>query len=214
MIPVGDNDQGLFTPVTTAIIVLNVIMWILELRSGESFLMKWVFIPSRFRADPVGQFKTVISSMFMHASVLHLAGNMIFLWVFGNNIEAAFGSVQFALFYLACGIIATFAQMLVGGGGNVPSLGASGAIAGVLGAYLILFPNHVIRLLIVTRVFPISAYILIGFWIGLQLLNEFLASQDNRQRGGGVAYMAHIGGFVAGLILTMVITGRGWNLPV
>ena len=214
MIPVGDNDQGLITPVTTAIIVLNVIMWIMELRSGESFLIKWIFIPSRFLANPGSQWVTIISSMFMHASLLHLAGNMIFLWVFGNTVENAFGPVEFALFYLACGVLATLAQLLIGRGGNVPSLGASGAIAGVMGAYLIMFPTYTIRLLVVTRVFPISALVLIGAWIMLQLLNEFLASQSGRQRGGGVAYMAHIGGFVAGLLLTMLITGRGWNLPI
>ena len=211
MIPVGDNDQGLFTPVTTAIIVLNVIMWIMELRGGESFLMKWVFIPSRFRADPIGQFKTIISSMFMHASVIHLAGNMIFLWVFGNNIEAAFGSVQFALFYLACGIIATFAQMAVSPGSGVPNLGASGAIAGVLGSYLVMFPSQQVKVLVGSRVVQVSAYVMLVGWIILQLVGEFASITD--AASGGVAYMAHIGGFLAGVILTMILSGRRLALP-
>jgi membrane associated rhomboid family serine protease len=147
--------------------------------------------------------------MFMHAGWLHLGGNMLYLWIFGDNIEDRFGPVKFLVFYLACGIAATFAQYYVSPGSRIPNVGASGAIAGVLGAYLLLFPHARVRVLVYNQIVAMPAIFVLGFWIVLQIFAGagalFTTSQS--EDVGGVAYMAHVGGFVAGLALTFLLTG-------
>jgi membrane associated rhomboid family serine protease len=144
--------------------------------------------------------------MFMHAGWVHLGGNMLYLWIFGDNVEDRFGSVKFLIFYLLCGLAATFAQLAFSAGSNIPNLGASGAIAGVLGAYLLLFPQGRVRVLQGRQVLQVPALIVIGLWFVLQLFSG-IGSISTTAESGGVAYMAHIGGFVAGFVLTFLFRG-------
>jgi membrane associated rhomboid family serine protease len=198
----------LFNPlVTYALIALNVLFFFVELNGGEAFVMQWAFVPSRFLANPVGDFLTLFTSMFMHAGWVHLGGNMLYLWIFGDNVEDRFGHIQFAIFYLLCGLAATFAQLAFSMGSNVPNLGASGAVAGVLGAYILMFPQQQVRVLIGRVVTPVSAIIVIGLWIVLQFFSG-IGSIANTADTGGVAYMAHIGGFIAGFVLTFLLRGN------
>jgi membrane associated rhomboid family serine protease len=146
--------------------------------------------------------------MFMHAGWLHLGGNMLYLWIFGDNVEDSFGHVKFLIFYLLCGIAATLAQLAFSTGSNVPNLGASGAIAGVLGAYILLFPRGQVKVLMGRGVIPMPALVVIGFWIVLQFVSG-IGSITNSAETGGVAYMAHIGGFLAGIILTFLLRAIG-----
>src|SRR6266516_6955148 len=143
MFPIGDDDTGRRTVplVTYALIALNVLFFFVELSGGDPFIGKCAFVPRRFVANPIGGFLTLLTSMFMHAGWLHLGGNMLYLWIFGDNVEDRFGHIGFTIFYLLCGLAATFAQLAFSLGSNVPNLGASGAIAGVLGAYMLLFPQ-------------------------------------------------------------------------
>jgi membrane associated rhomboid family serine protease len=143
--------------------------------------------------------------MFMHAGWLHLGGNMLYLWIFGDNVEDRFGHAKFILFYLLCGLGATFAQLAFSLGSNIPNLGASGAIAGVLGAYILMFPKGSVRVLQGQRVIQVPALIVIGLWIALQLFSGIgsISAADT----GGVAYMAHVGGFVSGFVLTYLLGG-------
>jgi membrane associated rhomboid family serine protease len=208
MFPIGDDDSARRTVplVTYALIVVNVLFFFVELSGGDPFVMRWAFVPSRFIASPFGDVVTVFSSMFMHAGWLHLSGNMLYLWIFGDNVEDRFGHLKFFIFYLLCGIAATAAQMAVSLGSDVPNLGASGAIAGVLGAYILMFPKGSVRVLQGSRVIQVPALIVIGLWIVLQLFSG-IGSVANAAQTGGVAYMAHIGGFVAGFVLTFVFRG-------
>nr|MBP7692005.1 rhomboid family intramembrane serine protease [Anaerolineales bacterium] len=129
MFPIGDDNSARRTvPVVTyALIGLNLLVFFLELGGGDAFIMEWAFVPSRFLADPAGDFLTLFSSMFMHAGWVHLGGNLLYLWIFGDNVEDRFGPLVFLLFYLLCGLAATFAQLAVSLGSDVPNLGASGA---------------------------------------------------------------------------------------
>ena len=208
MFPIGDDDSARRTAplVTYAMIVVNVLFFFVELSGGDPFIMRWAFVPSRFIASPFGDVLTVFSSMFMHAGWLHLGGNMLYLWIFGDNVEDRFGHVKFLIFYLLCGIAATAAQMAISLGSNVPNLGASGAIAGVLGAYILMFPKGSVRVLQGSRVIQVPALIVIGLWIVLQFFSGIGSVADAAQTGG-VAYMAHIGGFVAGFLLTFAFRG-------
>ena len=209
MFPIGDDDSARRTvPVVTYVLIaLNILFFVLELGGGDAFIEKWAFVPTRFLADPVADFLTLFSSMFMHAGWVHLGGNMLYLWIFGDNVEDRFGHIKFVIFYLICGLVATFAQLLFSLGSNLPNLGASGAIAGVLGAYILLFPQGKVRVLQGQRVVQVSALIVIGLWIVLQFFSG-LASITATTDTGGVAYMAHIGGFIAGFILTFLFRGR------
>jgi membrane associated rhomboid family serine protease len=144
--------------------------------------------------------------MFMHAGWVHLGGNMLYLWIFGDNVEDRFGPIKFTIFYLLCGLAATFAQLVFSLGSNVPNLGASGAIAGVLGAYILLFPQGRIRVLQGQQVIQVPALIVIGMWFILQLFSG-IGSIANTAQTGGVAFMAHIGGFLAGFVLTFLFRG-------
>jgi len=209
MLPIGDDNSArrIVPLVTYALIVVNVLFFLAELAGGDAFIQTWAFVPSRFLANPVADFLTLFTSMFMHAGLLHLGGNMLYLWIFGDNVENRFGHVKFLIFYLLCGLGATFAQLLFSMGSNVPNLGASGAIAGVLGAYIIMFPQGRVRVLQGTQVIQVSALIVIGFWIILQLFSS-VGSIANTADTGGVAYMAHVGGFAAGVVLTFLFRGN------
>jgi membrane associated rhomboid family serine protease len=210
MLPIGDDDSSRKTIpwVTYGLVVLNVLFFILELSSGDAFIDKWAFVPSRFLANPMGDLLTLFSSLFMHAGWVHLGGNMLYLWIFGDNVEDRFGHIPFIIFYLLCGLAATFAQLAFNAGSDLPNLGASGAIAGVLGAYILLFPQGKIRVLQGQRVVHVSALIVIGLWIVLQFFSGIGSIADTADTGG-VAYMAHIGGFLAGILLTFVFRGSG-----
>ena len=208
MLPIGDDDTSRRTvPVVTyALIALNVLFFFVEQSGGDAFIGKWAFIPRRFLANPFGSFPTLFTAMFMHAGWLHLGGNMLYLWIFGDNVEDRFGHINFTIFYLLCGLAATFAQLAFSLGSSVPNLGASGAIAGVLGAYILLFPQGSVRVLQGQQVVQMPALIVIGLWIVLQFFSG-IGSISNSAQSGGVAYMAHIGGFLAGLVLTLVFRG-------
>jgi membrane associated rhomboid family serine protease len=143
----------------------------------------------------------------MHAGWVHLGGNMLYLWIFGDNVEDRFGSAKFVIFYLLCGLGATFAQLAFSLGSNVPNLGASGAIAGVLGAYILMFPQGRVRVLQGQQVIQVPALIVIGLWIVLQLFSG-IGSISQSADSGGVAYMAHVGGFISGFVLTYLLGGN------
>jgi membrane associated rhomboid family serine protease len=210
MIPIGDDDSARRTlPVVTyALIALNLLFFFVELSGGDAFVGTWALVPSRFMADPLGGVLTLFTSMFMHAGWVHLGGNMLYLWIFGDNVEDRFGHLTFTIFYLLCGLAASFALLAFSAGSNVPNLGASGAIAGVLGAYILLFPQGKIRVLQGQQVVQVPALIVIGMWIALQFFSGIGSISDAAQTGG-VAYMAHVGGFVAGFALTFLLRGVG-----
>jgi membrane associated rhomboid family serine protease len=215
MMPLGDDNTGRrLTPIVTYVLIaLNVLVFFLELNNGEAFIEQWAFVPQRFLADPLGDSITLFTSMFMHAGWVHLLGNMLYLWIFGDNVEDRLGHGLFLVFYILSGLAATFAQLAFSMASNVPNLGASGAIAGVLGAYLIMFPRGRVSVLMGRMVVPMSALIVIGFWFVLQIFSQISAFTASSQTEGGVAYMAHIGGFVAGVILTFLLGGNRRALP-
>ena len=210
MFPIGDDDSSRRTVplVTYALVALNVLFFFVELSGGDAFVGTWAFVPRRFMANPAADFPTIFTSMFMHAGWLHLGGNMLYLWIFGDNVEDRFGHIPFTIFYLLCGLAATFAQLMFSLGSRVPNLGASGAIAGVLGAYILLFPQGRVRVLQGSQVVQMPALVVIGLWIVLQFFSG-IGSIANTAETGGVAYMAHIGGFLAGFVLTFLFRGRG-----
>jgi len=215
MIPIGDdNSARRITPIVTYVLIaLNVIVFFLELNNGEAFIQRWAFVPTRFLADPVGDSVTLFTSMFMHAGWAHLLGNMLYLWIFGDNVEDRLGHGLYFVFYILCGLAATFAQLAISLGSSVANVGASGAIAGVLGAYLIMFPRGRVNVLLGRFVTPMSALIVIGFWIVIQIFSQISVFSAGSQEGGGVAYMAHIGGFVAGVVFTFLLGGGRKALP-
>ena len=191
--------------VTFALIAINILFFLVELSGGEPFIEQWSVVPRRLIANPGSDFPTVFTSMLMHAGWLHLLGNMLYLWIFGDNVEDNFGHIKFLIFYLLCGVAATFAQLVFSVGSNVPNLGASGAIAGVLGAYILMFPKGQVRVLMGRGVIPMPALVVIGMWIVLQ----FISGVGSIAQTSGVAYMAHIGGFLAGVVLTFLFRATG-----
>jgi membrane associated rhomboid family serine protease len=205
MLPIGDDNRYRRTVplVTYALVILNVLFFLVEMSGGEEFVYKWAFIPARFLADPSADWPTLFTCMFMHAGWLHLLSNMLYLWIFGDNVEDRFGHGKFLIFYLLCGLAATFAQLAFSVGSEVPNVGASGAIAGILGAYIVLFPGGRVRVLMGYFVTQMPALVVIGLWIVLQLFSG-IGSISGAAQSGGVAYMAHIGGFLAGLVLTFL----------
>ena len=209
MLPIGDDnsDRRTFPFVTYALIAINVLVFVLlELPQGDNldaFLTRWGTIPSQIVAG--NGLITLITSMFLHAGWLHIGSNMLFLWIFGDNVEDAFGHVIYLIFYLVCGVAASLAQVLVGPSSTVPGVGASGAIAGVLAGYIVLFGSRPVRVLMQGIMTTVPSYVMIGLWIVTQLLSGFGALGDTQS--GGVAYWAHIGGFVAGLALTFLLRG-------
>jgi membrane associated rhomboid family serine protease len=217
MFPIGDDNSARRTvPVVTyAFIVINVLVFLMELSAGDAFVERWSVVPRRLLANPVGDFITVFTAMFMHGSWMHLLSNMLYLWIFGDNVEDRLGKVKYVIFYLLCGIVATFAQVLVNTNSNIPNLGASGAIAGVLGAYLLMFPRGSVRVLMGRGIIPMPAIIVIGLWAVLQIFSSFgaIATTEQTADTGGIAYMAHVGGFVAGLILAPLMGGTRQQQP-
>ncbi len=206
MIPIGDDNttRRTFPGVTYGLIAVNVVVFLVELGQPDlqAFIERWGAVPAVI--DTGHGLETLVTSMFLHAGWWHLLGNMLFLFVFGDNVEDAFGHVRYLLFYLACGILAGLGQVLLSPGSPLPGVGASGAISGVLAAYLIMFGANRVRVLI--GIFPavVPAYVMIGVWIVLQFLNG-LASVANTAQTGGVAYGAHIGGFAGGVVLTLLL---------
>jgi membrane associated rhomboid family serine protease len=215
MFPIGDDDtQRRTLPyVTYVLIAINVLVFLLELQNGDEFIQQWAFIPHRFAEHPAEQLATVFTAMFMHGSWLHLGGNMLYLWIFGDNVEDSFGHVKYLLFYLLAGIAATAAQFVALPGSNVPNVGASGAIAGVLGAYILMFPNARINVLLGRQVVAMPALIVLGFWIVLQLVSGVGSIATTSADVGGVAYMAHLGGFAAGFLMAFLFRGRSGGDP-
>jgi len=208
MLPVGDDNSARRTVpiVTYLLILLNVLFFFVELSGGDAFIMRWAFVPSRFLANPGAEFLTLFTSMFMHAGWLHLGGNMLYLWIFGDNIEDRFGHVPFLIGYLVCGLAATAAQLAFSLDSSIPNLGASGAVAGVLGAYILLFPRARVSVAQGRAIVPVPALIVIGLWFVLQLFSS-IGSIASTADTGGTAYMAHVGGFVAGVVLTLLFRG-------
>jgi membrane associated rhomboid family serine protease len=213
MMPLGDDDsrRASVPLVTYGLIALNILFFFIEMSGGEPFVIQWSFVPARFLADPVAGIPTLFTSMFMHAGIGHIAGNMLYLWIFGDNVEDNFGKIPFLVFYLLSGLGATFLQLVFSATSTIPNLGASGAIAGVLGAYMFLYPQSKVRVLVGNAITAMPALLVIGFWFALQFLSG-IGSLSNTQDKGGVAYMAHIGGFVAGFLLTPLFRSRQQNV--
>jgi membrane associated rhomboid family serine protease len=197
------------------IIGLNIFVFLLELILGDSFINTWAFTPANLTAflHGSGSFQavlTIFTSMFMHGGISHIFGNMLFLWVFGQAIENAFGSRPFTTFYLVCGVAANMAQYLIDPNSTVPNLGASGAIAGVMGAYLAMFPTSTIDLfvwplsLFTHRNIRVPAWLMLGLWFAVQVVSG-LGGLNGAGAAGGVAFWAHIGGFITGFVLALLV---------
>jgi membrane associated rhomboid family serine protease len=202
LIPLGDASRRSrqFPVVTTLIVVLNAFAFFQELTHGDRFVFAWSTIPVYIVHGQ--RWITLLSSMFMHGSWMHIIGNMVYLWAFGREIEDAMGGFRFLFFYLAGGVVAMLAQILGDPFSRVPSLGASGAIAAVMGAFIVTYPRDriktVVFFLIFFRVTFIPAVFLIGFWFLIQLFHVGMVAEV---RTGGVAYLAHVGGFLFGVVL-------------
>jgi membrane associated rhomboid family serine protease len=210
------------------LIALNVLVFLYELqlpaRSLDRFILIWGVIPQNvlvaisdpFATGSLHVFETLITSQFIHGGWLHLLGNMLFLWIFGDNIEDVLGSIGYLVFYLTCGVIAALAQVYVLspflGGRALPSIGASGAIAGVLGAYLVSYPlvrvSVLFPVLLILIPFDLPAFVIIGWWFVQQFFYGLMTLTPTAARSGGVAFWAHIGGFVAGMILILPFLSR------
>lgn len=234
LLPIGDDNQGrLTTPyIVYTLIAINIFVFLVlqqatASEAGAEFTYAYSVVPYeithnvdlvtpvRVAGGPViPQFPgpnpiwlTILTSMFMHGGWMHILGNMLYLWIFGDNIEDNFGHTKFLIFYLLSGTAASFSQILADPNSPIPSLGASGAIAGVLGAYLIMFPRNRVRTLLplgfLWTTIELPAVVVLGFWIVIQIFSQYTASFEHA-RGGGVAYMAHIGGFATGLVLCLL----------
>ena len=215
MIPIGDDNTNrrTFPVVNYALIAINVIVFLIELSQPDpqAYIVRWGAVPARITAGQ--DLVTLVTSTFLHAGWWHLLGNMLFLYVFGDNVEDAFGHVRYLLFYLVCGVLAGLGQVILAPQAELPGVGASGAISGVLAAYLLMFGTNPVRVII--GIFPavVPAYLMIGVWIVLQFLNG-IASFVQTAQTGGVAYGAHVGGFVGGLVLALVLRpARSRGLP-
>ena len=204
-IPLRDISRRPVHPpvVTVSIIVINVLVFFLELTGGDAFVQRWSVIPADIVAGQ--NWVTILTSMFMHGGWMHIIGNMVFLWAFGPAIEDAMGHLRYLVFYLLGGVVASLAQIAAASTSTVPSLGASGAIAAVMGAFLITYPRDRIRTLLFLgwfiQVAVLPASLLIGIWFVIQLFSQ-VGSVVTTQSGqsGGVAYMAHIGGLIFGFV--------------
>jgi len=211
MFPLRDTQPSYSKPVVTILlIVVNMLVFLFEVsldpESHNAFVDYYALIPDHF------QFSRVLTSMFLHGGWMHVLGNMWFLWIFGDNIEDILGHGKFLLFYLACGVAAGLAQAAISLGSNVPMVGASGAIAGVMGAYMVKFPQSRILSLIFIVVFfttvELPAWIYLIYWFGLQFLSGVGSLGTSQASQGGVAFFAHIGGFVAGIVLVHLLGTR------
>jgi membrane associated rhomboid family serine protease len=205
LIPLGDASRppSRFAAVTVLIILLNVYVFLQELMHGDRYVWAWSAVPIRIMHGH--HWITLLTSMFMHASWMHIIGNMIYLWAFGREIENAMGGFRFLAFYLVGGVVAMSAQIMGDPFARIPCLGASGAIAAVMGAFIVTFPRDRIRTVIFFFIFIriafIPAAVLIGFWFLTQVLNFGVVAQV---RTGGVAYLAHIGGFLFGVVTARI----------
>src|SRR5688500_1022707 len=228
MLPIGDErEAGAGRPVVTwALVALNVAVFMLEIARPEAalqaFVTAWGVVPREYSAGrdlvpliPVPFWSTLVTSMFLHGGWMHLGGNLLYLWIFGDNLEHRMGHVKFLVFYLLCGLAAGGAHILFNSGSNVPTVGASGAISGVLGGYLLLFPKNRIRVLTHGGIAAVPAIVVLGFWIFIQFVNSAgsMARTSETGDGGGVAYLAHVGGFVAGLVLVKLFARRAAAVP-
>jgi len=218
MIPLRDlNPSRRFPLVTIGLILLNVLVFMYELllpssSALNSFVHAWGLIPHRLVQLDLYAILSVFTSMFLHSGFMHLLGNMLYLWIFGDNIEAAMGSFRFTVFYLLCGLGAALGQVLVDPLSSVPMVGASGAISGVLGAYLLLYPHAEVEALILlgyfARLVRLPTLVVLGSWIILQLFSGVLSL--GMQATSGVAWFAHVGGFVTGMVLIGLFRRRRW----
>ena len=211
MIPLRDDNPTVLRPVVTVSLILaNAAVFFYELsldpRLLEALIYQMGMVPASLAHGYIagtGGYGTVLSSMFLHGGWMHIVGNMLYLWIFGNNVEDSMGHLRFIIFYLFAGIAAAMTHVVLNPAATAPTIGASGAISGVLGAYLVLFPRARVQTLVTLgffiRIVYLPAWVLLIFWIGLQLLNQSLAPEDPST--GGIAYAAHIGGFAAGIIL-------------
>lgn len=224
MIPLRDNNPRRSVPVVTyALIAVNVVAFLWQLSLGanlERALYQIAFIPARFWVAGHWPFDvmTVVSSMFLHGSLMHIGSNMLYLFIFGDNIEDRLGKVRYILFYFLCGFLATYAHAIFSPASRIPAIGASGAIAGVLGAYILLFPHARVMTILPIFVFitirEIPAIIILGLWFVLQLFSGVGSlGVTDAQDMGGVAYFAHIGGFVAGMVLIGLFGGFRQRRP-
>lgn len=231
LFPISDDDQHLDGPayVTWVLLISNVLLFLYQM-AEPLFTYGWSMIPYEITTgiDLVGadyinvdgqQVEltqapgptpiqlTLFSSMFMHGGLGHIGGNLLYLWIFGDNVEHRFGPRLFLLFYLVSGLAASFAQIILDPGSRIPNLGASGAISGVLGAYLVLFPRNRVNSIFFIRVVALPAVVVIGVWIAFQIISGYGALTAASQ-GGGVAYGAHVGGFIAGLLLALILRSQ------
>jgi membrane associated rhomboid family serine protease len=212
MFPLRDTEPSYSKPVvTTALIVINLLVFLFEFSLDPQyrnlFIGTYGMVPDEF------SFRTLLTSMFLHGGWMHVLGNMWFLWIFGDNIEDTLGHAKYLLFYLACGIAAGLSQVLVDPNSRVPTVGASGAIAGVMGAYMVKFPQSRIRTLIFIFLFittvDVPAWLMLIYWFFIQFFNGFgTIGYSHVSQGGGVAYMAHVGGFIAGVVLILLMAPK------
>ena len=211
MIPLRDVIPSRTTPyITVTIIILNVLAWLFELALPADvrtvFLQVYGVVPADFHVT------TLITSMFLHGGWMHVLGNMWYLWIFGDNVEDRFGHGRFIVFYLLCGIIAALGQIAIDPGSTLPTIGASGAIAGVMGAYFVLYPRSrvltLIPLIIFWEIIELPAIVLLGFWFVIQLFSAGTIAITASTGGGGVAFAAHVAGFVVGMIGGLVFRKR------
>lgn len=208
MFPIRDHNPSGRTPyVTYLLMAANIVIFLsywAAMSDAAAINRIWLdygMIPARLSAGD--GFHTVLTSMFIHGGILHLAGNMLFLWIFGDNVEEEMGHVGYALFYIASGVVAALTHYALGPSSQIPTVGASGAIAGVMGAYFLLFPKAKVDILIILvvifKVLPIPAWIMLALWFAIQFIGGVSSNADE----AGVAYWAHTGGFVAGLVLVL-----------
>jgi membrane associated rhomboid family serine protease len=225
MFPISDDNPRHQTPYVTWTIIgicVLVFLWQASLgdEAGQAAVFQYGMIPARVFGEAdlrpelaaIPAWTTIVTSMFMHGGWMHLGLNMLFLWIFGDNVEDSMGHVRYLVFYIACGVAAAFAQAFTNPGSTIPMIGASGAISGVLGAYVLLHPRATVRVLIVLGVFVtmahIPAMIVLGIWFLTQIASAALSPGD----GPGVAFWAHVGGFVAGMALVPFFKKRGVKL--
>lgn len=220
MIPIGDvNPRRHFPIMTLSLIAVNALVFLYQILLPEQELQTFIrqagLIPAELTAGVPSAVPDLLTSMFLHGGWMHIISNMLYLWIFGDNIEDLLGPALYLLFYLAAGVIAALAQVAVAPNSRIPTIGASGAIAGVLGAYTVIFPTRRIRTLLLfgywIRLTYMPAFVLLGFWFVLQLFSG--VASLGVPTGGGVAWFAHIGGFVAGLLVGMLLRGKARRRP-
>ncbi|MBI5190211.1 MAG: rhomboid family intramembrane serine protease [Nitrospirae bacterium] len=215
MLPLKDDNPTRTLPfVTIGLIAVNAAVYIHMVLLGpidvEGFVAEYALVPAGFFGGAVGAASvgraSILTSMFMHGGLLHIGGNMLFLWIFGDNVEDRIGHVRFLLFYLACGLAAAFAHMLGDPSSSTPMIGASGAVSGVLGAYMLLFPGARVLTLVFVFLMWVPAALVIGVWITVQILSSMESYGTGHT---GIAWTAHIGGFFAGMAIVLLMGGKG-----